>query len=452
MRIAVLTSTENFVWSSMQEIIPHIEETWQDYEKTVDQDIPIINVDALKLNQLLPQIINVNQLVVTCFNHRISQILKFVRFDLKLNISFIIYVHNMATISFWPFRHWINENPFIESDVFVTTCENDNRTILQVLPLAKTFVLPFFKKSYVLNDDLVPDAIDSIVYIGRVSPQKNLHNLIFGYALSKKNNPDLPDLIIYGNEDHLGSPNCGIKCIDYLNNLKNLTSKLNIEKNVKFSGFVSREEIQKKLSSHKNLVISASLHSDENFGMAILQGLCTQNYCLISDWGGHSDFKKYYSDYVTYMPVTMSLIGPALTGAQISMSINNFLKEFKQPKKISNDHSDFNTSRAVFKKILKVPYANFQLKFSNLGEQIYAQKNSLFLDSPSQIFTSFADPLFCEISSHYIGSTKSITTPDMHTPPWVNKNLDGYAIEDDHKGFQQINTESVEKLHEYGYS
>jgi hypothetical protein len=215
---------------------------------------------------------------------------------------------------------------------------------------------------------------------------------------------------------------------------------------------VSREEIQKKLSSHKNLVISASLHSDENFGMAILQGLCTQNYCLISDWGGHSDFKKYYSDYVTYMPVTMSLIGPALTGAQISMSINNFLKEFKQPKTISNDHSDFNTSRAVFKKILKVPYANFQLKFSNLGEQIYAQKNSLFLDSPSQIFTSFADPLFCEISSHYIGSTKSITTPDMHTPPWVNKNLDGYAIEDDHKGFQQINTESVEKLHEYGYS
>ncbi len=49
----VLTSKENFVWTSMTEIVPSLELAWK--ESCNEQHcVEIVNVDGLELKELLP--------------------------------------------------------------------------------------------------------------------------------------------------------------------------------------------------------------------------------------------------------------------------------------------------------------------------------------------------------------------------------------------------------------
>lgn len=459
MNIVVLTSRQNFVWHSMQEIIPYIERTWTDFSNNKIK-VSILNVDEMNLQQIAPYALSATHIVLTCFNFKVFKTACFIRENLRLPINFIIHVHNMATIAFWPFRNWSSSDFFKTNDLFISSCTNDLNTINAVFTKPQALVIPFFltdpTEKY-LNKPA--SQITDLVSIGRVSPQKNLHNLILAYSiLKRKNLCSMPNLTIFGKEDDLGSPNMNLKQTGYQKYLNSLIENLGLQKNIIFKGHQSREIINNFLIKNQCLVISPSLHSDENFGMAVLQSLILGNQCLISDWGGHSDFKKYFPDRTILMKITNSNWGPSLSAQVIADSIKNI---FNSPLKNSvmqiNPHYLIKNHFNKLMDLLNLPFKNECLKFTALAENIYRQKSENFAKNATQIFSSYTDPLFHEISSHYIGELDQAAKFDINLMyscvPWIeSQNNNTYNIKDPHKGeFQILNSEKPKTLENLFY-
>lgn len=443
MNIVVLTSKENFVWHSMQEIIPYIEETWNRVNSK-NTHITILNIDDMSLAQLTPHLLKATHVVLTCFNIKVCKTAFFARETLRLPVNFIVYVHNMATIAFWPFRQWGCENFFKKNDLFVTSCENDKNTLLSVFCDPKIIVIPFF----VLNQtneflNKTQNKIQYLVYVGRISPQKNIHNLILAYHLLKTKLVDLPPLVLFGKEDNLGSPNMGLAGNEYQKYLESLIAHYNLTELIVFKGHVERATINEFLSEHACLSVSASLHSDENFGMAILQSLLLGNCCLISDWGGHSDFKKYFPHRVHLMHVKNSHWGPSLSAQLIAESIQLILED--ELKHISiNLHEDYdiNLQGKRLLNSLNQNYENEPLRFSDLADLLFKNKNK----SSMQIFKDYTDNNFHKVSETYRGNySRAYSRSKLENyvlVPWVRNEGDFYLIEDPHKGVYKIKADS----------
>ena len=460
MKILVLTSKQNFVWHSMQEIIPHIESSWRhSTEKTFN--VTVLDVDNLKLEDIVPHSLPATHIVLTCFNYKIFKIAAFLRENLGLPINFIIYVHNMATIAFWPFRNWSQTDFFRANDIFVTSCQNDLKTLHAVFSNPMVVKFPFYLLNAVenhLNKSFTQ--ISDLVYIGRLSPQKNLHNLILAYStIKKKKSLALPPLTLFGKEDDLGSPNMELKQTGYLSYLKGLVKDLDLTAEVHFLGHQNRESSNIFLTEKRWLAISPSLHSDENFGMAILQSLVAGNRCLISDWGGHSDFKSYFSERTSLMKVSSSLRGPVLSAQTLADSIEFLLRGRISEAKVSI-HPDYNIENCLSGMIdlLKLPFSAAKLGFSPLANAIYHQKQNLFGNSKMQIFSDYQDPLFHEISTFYIGresQTEEFNPKKRYgLVPWVELQDAGYKIMDPHKGEFYLdieNEDSLKLLFDSGY-
>lgn len=456
MEILVLTSKENYVWHSMQEIIPYIERSWLDCA-TAERKVTILNIDELRLDQIIPLALAANHIVLTCFNHKISRIAGFIRCNLKVPINFVIYVHNMATIAFWPFRIWSGEKFFKENDVFISSCENDRNTVKAVLSGAQVVVSPFYllgaEENY-LNKPF--STISDVVYVGRISTQKNLHNLILAYALLKKKPAlKIPKLSLFGKEDDLGSPNMNLKQTGYLNYLKQLVTDLRLTSDIIFLGHQERENINRFLIKNSCLTVSPSLHSDENFGMAILQSLVTGNRCLISDWGGHSDFQKHFGSRVKLLPVINSNWGPSLSAQSICDGLVSILQNPTSVSRveISEDYRTENLWNKV-KDLTALPFSGINLKFTELADSIFRQKQKIYASSPMQIFADYHDPLFHRIAAFYIGSDKTSSAEKGGLVPWVTKSDLNYTIKDPHKGTFQLAAQdenSVRQLYNGGY-
>lgn len=451
MKILVLTSKENFVWQSMQEIIPYIEKTWtavaDDYTK-----VQILNVDSVSAQQLMSQVLDTQIIVLTCFNLKICKTAYFIRNQLKLDINFIIYVHNMATIAFWPFRRYANELPFKKNDLFITSCSNDEKNLLGIFKNPQILKIPFYVEQPDLqNLNKSFNLPEKVVYIGRISPQKNLHNLILAYALLKKRKiTNLPTLVFFGKEDHLGAPNMGVENKSYQNFLNDLISQLQLNNFITFFGQVERHKISNYLSHHQCLVVSPSLHSDENFGMAILQSLLLGNQVLISDWGGHSDFKKTFFDRVSLMAVTNTFCGPSLSAEIIATQLEPLLLHRPLRSKIKTDSSYLINNQVVLIKSQLNKIKNFvadHLEFTDLADKIFAksQDYSTQIQNNTKIFSDFTDKNFHEISQFYIGQVnrrESLTIQNQekfYLAPWVNYENNQFIINDPHKGLLKVN-------------
>lgn len=461
MHIIVLTSRQNFVWHSMQEIIPYIEKTWTEFSNDKIK-VSILNVDEMNFQQVIPYALQATHIVLTCFNFKVFKIACFIRENLMLPVNFIIHVHNMATIAFWPFRKWASADFFKTNDLFISSCENDLKTINAVFMKPHATIIPFFLTDPVekyLNKPV--KSITDLVYVGRISPQKNLHNLILAYSiLKRKNLLGLPNLTVFGKEDDLGSPNMNLKQPGYQKYLNTLVDDLGLQRNIIFKGHQSREIVNDFLILNQCLAVSPSLHSDENFGMAILQSLMSGNHCLISDWGGHSDFKKYFSDRINLMKITDSNWGPSLSAQTIADSMKAVLGLAPKDSVMQiNPNYLIKTHYYKIQELLKLPFKNENLKFSTLAENIYKQKTKTFIKSSTQIFSGYADPLFREISSYYIGESSQAIKFDKNIKynyvPWIEFQNENLTVKDPHKGEFQIiyskNQKTLEDLFRGGY-
>ncbi|MCK5073152.1 MAG: glycosyltransferase [Bacteriovoracaceae bacterium] len=445
MNILVLTTRENFVWTSMQEIIPGIESLWLNFGKRNHQ-VECLNVDELDIKRDMPKFIQADIMVLTAFNLNIVRAAQLARKVLNLDSVFYVYLHNMATISCWPFHEWGASDLFNERDVFISTCSRDAELIKRTYKELNVLVLPF----YVSEEEITSGECNSdspFVYIGRISEQKNLHTLLVAYSLFLHNSESRPKLIIFGKEDNLGSPNMGTKGDGYLSKLKTFVSELKIVDQVEFRGFVSRDKIYKELDEQDYIFVSASLHSDENFGMAALRSLLSGKRCLLSDWGGHSDYVRYFAENLHLVPVRKSETGPVLHVEELIHGMNVITgkkaskvktPEYYTPDKILN----------IIEEDFKIRRKNAKLELTDLALELWKKRNSFNVgsdcvdESPyhrgTRIFDNYNDK-----NSHIFFQAYGMKSEFLFTPreretyflvPWAMIEQGNIVISDPHKG------------------
>jgi len=93
-----------------------------------------------------------------------------------------------------------------------------------------------------------------IIYAGRLMKHKNIDILIKSVYLAKKEFPDIK-VVIIGNGPEKAK-------------LKNLTKRLNLEKNIKFRNFMLKEQVYSFMKSSKLFVLPSVL---EGFGIIVIE-------------------------------------------------------------------------------------------------------------------------------------------------------------------------------------
>nr|BDT30131.1 glycosyltransferase [Bacteriovorax sp. HI3] len=400
-RIVLLTSKDNFVWTSMQEIIPMIEKSWSELAQKENYILTIINVEESTSAQFMPELISSDLIVISCFNTKIARFIKIIRESYKIDTPFFFYLHGLATIGLWPLERFGVLSLFTSNDLFIGTCEGDLESMKISFENARTKKIPFtISDSPMTHDHLSASA--PFVYIGRISPQKNLDQLITAYSdlpLSiRENHP----LYLYGNEDHLGYPNIGQKENTYLEKLKKLVETLSLKDQVTFKGFVNRLDIQKELGSNY-IFVSPSTHSDENFGMAAFRALLSGATCVLSDWGGHKEYKNHYPNHIYYVTALLTDVGPIIPLKQFTETLLQAVRERQQGHPGFPEAFSMETIHSILKNEMgRLPLQNESLKPKSLAQILFSQQKEFeSQDDIQRCFYSFSDPAFISFFKAY---------------------------------------------------
>lgn len=370
-----------------------IEQTWTHLCTQSNFGLQIINVDETPLTPHLPHLLSADLIVVTCFNTKIAKAIKVVREKLQIDTRIFFYLHGLATIALWPLQRFEILNLMTSNDVFIGTCEGDIKSMKLSLTNAHTVKVPFT----ILELPTVSPATHStrpFVFIGRISPQKNLNQLISAYSQLNLDLRQKHPLIFFGTEDNLGFPNLGIKEKSYLNKLQTLVKELGLEKFVNFRGFVDRIKIQEELGNNY-IFVGPSTHSDENFGMAAFRALLSGAPCILSAWGGHNEFARYYSKQIQYIRPHTNENGPYIAINELTNAMEQALgmpatESHNYPADLTLDSicsslkALINTS-SERKQVIPTPMA-----LTIFDQQKDFEKNNEI----QQCFKSFTDPAF----------------------------------------------------------
>ncbi len=290
-RVSIITTEQNYKWFSMQEILPNISQCWMEACSELSLDSKIFNIDATPFREFANFILQSDLVVIIAFNEKIARLMKHIRVDLGLDTPFAFHLHGLATIGLWPLAKFNVLKEMNEGDTFIGTCPGDLACMKITSPNAKSITIPYpyypFKE---VNKTIHAEKV--FVYVGRLSDQKNINLLIDAYHILFSLDKDIPRFFIYGKEDFLGSPNMGIDSTLCLENLNHLIEQYKLEDQVILKGFRPRDEIYQEIN-HRHIFVSASTHSDENFGMALMRSLSGGATAVVSDWGGHKVFGQH---------------------------------------------------------------------------------------------------------------------------------------------------------------
>ncbi len=439
-RIILLKTDQNLVWTSMQEILPCIYEAWMSASQQMDIELITINVDEERPQAFVKEFLSCDLIVVTAFNGKVAQFLSIVRKHLRVDCPWYFYMHSLATVGLWPLHLLGLGNLIKTNDTFVGTCEGDGLCLKESYPMADYQEAIFFTdKSPSELPQLKKKAIKDIVYVGRISRQKNLHSLLMAFKLLKMEVPDI-SLHLYGKEDNLGCPNMGLKKPGYLSELKELLKDQKIS-DVTFHGFVNRGEIEKEWVDKDFAFCSPSLHSDENFGMAAL-GALEQGGCLIlSEWGGHKNYISKYPERVKGVPVKQSPFGPFIEISSLKVAMKEALNH-GGAKSTSNFATKDHAVELVKQFLNSKPKKSQSLIANSLIEEMLkrrkknAEVSELYAQ---QVFEGFEDPhahLFFKCYGATTIDNKELAL-DSQLVPWA-RYLDNQKlmveVNDPHKG------------------
>ena len=397
--VILLYSEENFVWTSMQEIIPHIKDIWTSYCEQNNHQLKVINVDQCRPSDYLKDLMTSELIVISCFNASIAGWMKIIRQELLINTRWAFYLHNQATIGLWPLYELEVAQLFKDKDVFIGTCEGDLKSMDLCFKNARTKLLPFSSKNInSLPQELSMKKAQDIIFIGRLSRQKNLESLIESMSELILINPTVK-LHFYGKEDFLGWPNMGLKKEEsYLKELTELVSKKNLENDIIFHGFVPREVIKETWRGNAFVFCSPSLHSDENFGMAALMALEMGGRAVLSDWGGHQNYLAHLKDVC--FGVTVYVNESRGLHTKVSDLSRALLRALKQDEILERRSNFFSHDEAVsnLARLEDEKNTGYDLKLTDFGSKLIAQRRKYKNKGQVQkVFTSESDPVAIEL-------------------------------------------------------
>lgn len=133
-----------------------------------------------------------------------------------------------------------------------------------------------------------------LLYVGRISLQKNVDILIKAFTEHCRRNPNSKwRLWIAGGFDDVGASFLGLATPDgYMNSkIERVLSETpaDVRSRIKLWPFMGKASIRAVLSA-SDLFASLSLYHDEDFGMAPAEALLSGLPCILTDWGGYSSF------------------------------------------------------------------------------------------------------------------------------------------------------------------
>ncbi|MES2965074.1 MAG: glycosyltransferase family 4 protein [Bdellovibrionota bacterium] len=219
-------------------------------------------------------------------------------------------------------------NCSVEADLFRFAFGTGPRASVNVSPIALP-VFPFAKKRSVSRKALGLSSSDEVVlYAGRISAQKNLHGLIASFKAVLQKRPRAK-LFIAGGADEIGYPR--VKNQNerrYIHELSQLVVALGLENEVKFLGVLSQDELAAWFDV-ASLHVSLTVHSGEDFGYSIAQGLVAGVPTLVTEWGGGHDFVADSGAQGLRVHVTAN--GPKVSVAKAAERIVELLGRSKRP-------------------------------------------------------------------------------------------------------------------------
>jgi glycosyltransferase involved in cell wall biosynthesis len=455
-RTVILTSRENFVWLSMQEIIPWIERSWLDSAVPGTHDVLCRNVDRHSLSELLPELLAADNVVFTCFTVKLCRIGQLLRERFALDARYFIYLHSQATILCWPFHAW-GMGAFLRTDdVFLSSSIPDARTFRLSFEQSRVEVVPFTIPGLRARYRLPPSSRGEIpfIYAGRISAQKNLHTLIYAFRLFRDAHPEVPwRLLVFGTDDNLGSPNMAMRSMHYGAALQKLARLLKLEDRIAFRGHQRRSRLNRALSVRRHIAVSASIHSDENFGMAPFRSLCRGNLAVLTHWGGFADFGRQFAGLVLPVAVREAEKGPWVDpvglAALLHRAADRYRRAVRRRTRLRVQVPRYYLEAHISARLRTLALEGRRgpapriLRMTRLAARILEKRERFARGNPrsERIFASYSDPDTRALFRSYLMRRQKAARRaplSLLCCPWVRVVSHGFRAYDLHRGTSEL--------------
>lgn len=441
--ILVLTSRERDWWWSMQEVIPALEGVWthigQAGRNVRMLSIPLTPEVEQSLHTSPPRPKHIVITTVTAATERIALLL---RQQLGIDAPMTIYLCGDSTEGF---DSWGELADLLtERDLFIVSSEPDAAATRCCFPNAQVAAAPFpLVDQFKLNDGDSTPATARLAYVGRVSEQKNLHTLLLSLWIMRTwfgRGPDVT-LDVYGGVDNHGSPNVGLTFADYGGYLECLVEQFGLQDVVTWHGFKSRDWLFDNVHLEPHILVTPSLHSDENFGTSVLASLANGHQVVATAWGGHLGFQESFDEQLTLVPVHRSTLGPVVDPVQLA---NGLLHAVDRRSTFAVTDTGLARAREAFSERagadlmlelldrpdrMPVPLAR-SAALRRIDEQRAA------FGGGRRIYTGYEDPLL-QIFFEAYGMNEALAFQEQvryFLPPWVSHTAEAVRIDDPHRG------------------
>lgn len=427
----LFTSKKNYEWTSMQEIIPFIERAWI-HSIGPDHSVELVDVDESSVLKNAKKAITADNIVMTCFTVEMAIGIAALRGKLNLDFRLFFYVHGSASIAFWPLYKYQLGAFLNSSDVFVVTCEGDRKLTQLAIPNIKIIKHPFLNERQ--TSLKLSECVEEFVFIGRVSEQKNLHSLLFAISFLKDEFKERGlKFRVFGGEDNLGSPNMAKKSSCYLMFLEDLVKDLELHDLVIFEGHATRDTLDDYLVNTSVVFVAPSLHSDENFGMSPFNILKKGGRCLLSDWGGFSEYRNYFGNQVDYFEMYSGDYGPFLGIRDMVEKLRISIEKKVRPKN-NNKLDEYYSLDGIAKIINTEIRRNLERPSPVVPERLVGElldRREEFLEftndnrknKGAQIFENYSDENALAFLNGYAGNIKKlpedVSLKSLELLPWI---------------------------------
>lgn len=452
--ILVLTTRENSWWLSMQEVIPAIERVWTRIGQSSVEDVRMFRVPLTpKIEQRLRSSASrLKRIIVTVAMPGTVEIALLLRLKMKVAAPMIIYIYGDATDGFHFFGALANV--LTEADMLVVSCESEAVAVRCCFPNAQVNVIPIpLVDKFKLNDAEwdTRHKTARLAYVGRVSEQKNLHTLLFALWILRTLYGRAPGikLDVYGGEDNLGSPNIGLKYRNYFAYLQGLTELLGLEDMVMWHGFKPRDWLFDKVHLAPHILVSPTLHSDENFGSSVLASLVNGHQVVTTAWGGHFGFQEWFSEQLTLVPVYRSTMGPVVDPVLLA---NAVLRAISRTSTANLDEATLDQARAAFLEstvtsrtleMLSRP-GGWPVPLEKSPTQRHIDERRAFFGGTRKIYADYADPV-AHIFFEAYGMKEPLAFQEQASyvlAPWASYSNHVLRVDDPHRGYQSFSVDA----------
>jgi len=456
--VLVLATDEKNGWWSLAEVLPAVEDVWAAIGRSGGENVRILRVPlAPEVERSLhASSSRVKRIVLTVVTPGTVEVALRLRHRLNVAAPMIVYMYGDATEGLVAFGGLADA--LTERDVFVVSSEADGAATRCCYPNAQVTVIPFPLVDRFRLDRGERDTgagAPRLAYVGRVSEQKNLHTLLLALWVRRVSHGRTPGLDVYGGVDGLGSPNMGLTFPDYGIYLRDLAERLGLADTVTWHGFTPRSWLVDNVHPAPHVFVTASLHSDENFGTSVLASLVNGRQVVATAWGGHVGFQGWFPRQLTLVPVHRSTMGPVVDPVSLADAIGRALD--RASATVPNE-ADLDRARAAFTQCAAFTQA-LELLGGAGGEPVPLEKSphQRHLDGQRtrfgggrRIFEGYDDPATRVFFEAY--GMKEPLTFDRHASyvltPWTSYSDGVIRVDDPHRGRRRyrVGTDITEQV------